>query len=416
MVEATYQDSSMHWSQTLAWKRTAIFIALMFILAGIVRGINFPNLWAYTHYLLPCADFFVKRTAIGCIVEAVGILDFFRYEFFVYYSFLILFIFWLSLSLKLTTTIRKSEFAALLGVLVFCAGPTPIYLSNMSGYFDFLGALLILLSISIISFRLKFLVATLGFLFLVLVHEAILVIFLPLAVIDLCMSAYETDKKLRGKRLWFVGGMGLSLLSLALLVANSSITPEMATDFLKLAQQKTTIPLHNAVFDVFSRDISGNRDVMLWFIEVISHENFQLKNFVLQIVSFMLGTLLITYLNFRMARHIYGSKLIAAAISFAPLSALSLLFVAADIMRWTAWATVCSFCLYMILCTKGGAVALHSSRTPLVLIVLFALSQAAVEIPLFSPREDKSVVSSTISYIQGVLTGAGSISPSRPIY
>ena len=416
MVEAIRQGNGMHWTQTPAYKRIAIFVALMFLLIGIVRGINFPNLWTYTHYLLPCTDFFVKRNAIGCIVETIGIIDFFQYEFFVYYCFLILFIFWLTLTLKTITTISKGGFAALAGALVFCIGLAPIYLSNISGYFDFLGALLVLLSISITSFRLKLLVTTLGFIFLVFVHEAILVIFLPLAVVDLCMIAHETDEKLRGKRLWFVGGMGVSLLSLALLVANSSITPEMATDFLKLAQQKTTIPLHNAVFDVFSRNISGNRDVMLWFIEVISHENFQLKNFVLQIVSFMLGTLLITYLNFRMARHIYGSKLIAAAISFAPLSALSLLFVAADIMRWTAWATVCSFCLYMILCTKGGAVALHSSRTPLVLIVLFALSQAAVEIPLFSPREDKSVVSSTISYIQGVLTGAGSISPSRPIY
>lgn len=416
MVEAIRQGNGMHWTQTPAYKRIAIFVALMFLLIGIVRGINFPNLWTYTHYLLPCTDFFVKRNAIGCIVETIGIIDFFQYEFFVYYCFLILFIFWLTLTLKTITTISKGGFAALAGALVFCIGLAPIYLSNISGYFDFLGALLVLLSISITSFRLKLLVTTLGFIFLVFVHEAILVIFLPLAVVDLCMIAHETDEKLRGKRLWLIGGMGLSLLSLALLVANSSIDPEIAAGLLSLAQQKTTIPLSSGVFDIFSRDISDNRGLMLWFIEQVLPENGGLKSIVLYIMRFLLGALIITHLNFIMARYIYGSKLIAAVVSLAPLSALLLLFVAYDIIRWAAWATACSFCLYMILCAKGGAVALRGLRISLVLIVLFSLSQMAVEIPLLTPRENRPVVSSTASYIHAILTGTGSISPSRPLY
>ena len=416
MVEAIRQGNGMHWTQTPAYKRIAIFVALMFLLIGIVRGINFPNLWTYTHYLLPCTDFFVKRNAIGCIVETIGIIDFFQYEFFVYYCFLILFIFWLTLTLKTITTISKGGVAALAGALVFCIGLAPIYLSNISGYFDFLGALLVLLSISITSFRLKLLVTTLGFIFLVFVHEAILVIFLPLAVVDLCMIAYETDEKLRGKRLWFVGGMGVSLLSLALLVANSSIDTGTAKDLLGLAQEKTSIPLSSDVFDIFSRDISDNRGLMLWFIEQVSPENGGLKSIVLYIARFLLGALVISYLNFMMVRHIYGSKLIAAVVSLAPLSALLLLFVAYDIIRWAAWATACSFCLYMILCAKGGAVALRGLRISLVLIVLFSLSQMAVENPLLPPRENRPVVSSTASYIHAILTGTGSISPSRPLY
>lgn len=416
MVEAIRQGNGMHWTQTPAYKRIAIFVALMFLLIGIVRGINFPNLWTYTHYLLPCTDFFVKRNAIGCIVETIGIIDFFQYEFFVYYCFFILFVFWLSLCLKIITTINKGEFAALSGALVFCIGLAPIYLSNISGYFDFLGALLVLLSISITSFKLKFSVATLGFIFLVFVHEAILVIFLPLAVVDLCMSAHEADEKLKSKRLWLVGGMGLSLTTLALLVANNSISPEIATGLLNLAQQKTTTPLSSGVFDVFSRDISDNRGLMLWFIEQVLPENGGLKSIVLYIMRFLLGALIITHLNFIMARYIYGSKLIAAVVSLAPLSALLLLFVAYDIIRWAAWATACSFCLYMILCARGGTAALYSLRISLVLIVLFALSQAAVEIPLLAPREDRPVVSSAASYIHGILTGTSPISPSRPRY
>ena len=416
MVEATHQGSDMHWTQTLTCKRIAIFVALMFLFIGIIRGINFPNLWTYTHYLLPCTDFFVKRTAIGCIVETIDILDFFRYEFFVYYCFFILFIFWLALTLKIIAALSKGGFLVLSGVMVFCAGLAPIYLSNISGYFDFLGALLVLLSMSITSFRVKFIILTLGFLFLLLVHEAILVIFLPLAAVDLYMSAHETDEKLRSKRLWLIGGMGFSLLSLALLVANSNIDSEMAAGLLNLAQQKTTTPLSSDVFDILSRDISDNRGLMLWFIEQVSPENGGLKSIVLYIARFLLGALVISYLNFMMVRHIYGSKLIAAAISLAPLSALLLLFVAYDIIRWAAWATACSFCLYLILCIKGGAVALRSLRISLILIVLFALSQAAVEIPLLVPREDKPVVSSAASYVHGIFTGTSPISPSRPLY
>lgn len=416
MVEATRQDNDMYWTQTLICKRIAILVVLIFLFTGIVRGINFPNLWTYTHYLLPCTDFFVKRTAIGCIVETIGIIEFFRYEFFVYYSFLILFIFWLALTLKTIKTISKGGVATLSGVLVFCIGLAPIYLSNISGYFDFLGALLVLLSISITSFRLKLLVTTLGFIFLAFVHEAILVIFLPLAVVDLCMSIHETDEKLRSKRLWLVSGTGLSLLSLALFVANSSIDIGTAKDLLSLAQEKATIPLSSDVFDVFSRDISDNRGVMLWFIEQIPPENGGIKSIVAYIASFLLGALLITYLNFRMARHIYGSRLVAAVISVAPLSALLLLFVAYDIIRWAAWATACSFCLYIILCAKSGAVALRGLRISLVLIILFALSQMVVKTPLLAPREDRPVLSSTASYIHTILTGAGPISPSRPLY
>ena len=418
MVEATHQGSDMHWTQTLTCKRIAIFVALMFLFIGIIRGINFPNLWTYTHYLLPCTDFFVKRTAIGCIVETIDILDFFRYEFFVYYCFFILFIFWLALTLKIIAALSKGGFLVLSGVMVFCAGLAPIYLSNISGYFDFLGALLVLLSMSITSFRVKFIILTLGFLFLLLVHEAILVIFLPLAAVDLYMSAHETDEKLRSKRLWLIGGMGFSLLSLALLVANSNIDSEMAAGLLNLAQQKTTTPLSSDVFDILSRDISDNRGLMLWFIEqvLLLPENGGLKSIVFYIMRFLLGALIITHLNFIMARYIYGSKLIAAVVSLAPLSALLLLFVAYDIFRWAACATACSFCLYMILCAKGGAVALRGLRIYLVLIVLFSLSQMAVEIPLLTPRENRPVVSSTASYIHAILTGTGSISPSRPLY
>lgn len=416
MEEVTSFRSDVHWTQTSACKRVAVFIALVFLFIGVARGVNFPSLWAYTHYLLPCADSFVKRTTLGCIVEVVGVKDFYRYETFVYYCFIVLIAFWLLFSLKIIATLNKGGFAVLSGVLVFCAGLAPVYLSNMSGYFDFFGAFLVIMSLFIRHFRLKFLVITFGFLFLVFVHEAIVVIFLPLAVVDLCISARDADQGRQGKRLWLVGAMGVALLSLALLVANSSIDPGTATALLNLAQQKTAIPVNSEVFDVFSRDIAENRGLLLWFYDLVTQNDGWLKNVAIYISSFLLGALVIAYLNFRMAAHMYRSRLIAIVISLAPLSALALLLVAYDIIRWAAWATACSFCLYMILCARGGAVALRGQRASRVVIMLFAVSQVAISIPLLVPREDRPVISSTLSYLHGVVTGTGAVSPDRPLY
>lgn len=397
-------------------KRIITILVLAVFVFGVARGINFPNIWTYTHYLFPCSEFFAKRTAFGCMVELVGIQGLYTYEAFVYYCFLVLFVFLLSLAWLMVTTIARDGFFVFPGIFVFCAGLAPVYLSNIPGYFDFLGALVLLLGISIKSFRLKFLVVFFGYLCLVFVHEAIVIIFIPLAIVDLLMAIYAADQKLQRKRVLLVLIMGFSILILALAVANSSISPDMAMNLLTVAQGKTNIPLDRGVFDVFSRDIDDNRRLFLWWVGKLTSESGWLVGVKGYIGNFLLGALVIFALNFKMASHVYGSKLLAAAISLAPLSALALLFVAYDIIRWAAWATACSFYLYVVLCARGGAVALRGQRVSFVLIILFALYQMTASIPLLVPREDKPVIPAAVSYIHGVLTGAEPFSPSKPAY
>ena len=174
----------------------------------------------------------------------------------------------------MVTTIARDGFCVFPGIFVFCAGLAPVYLSNIPGYFDFLGALVLLLGISIKSFRLKFLVVFFGYLCLVFVHEAIVIIFIPLAIVDLLMTIYAADQKLQRKRVLLVLIMGFSILILALAVANSSISPEMAMYLLAGAQEKTSIPLDRGVFDVFSRDIDDNRRLFLWWWGLVTSESF----------------------------------------------------------------------------------------------------------------------------------------------
>jgi hypothetical protein len=397
-------------------KRIITILVLAVFVFGVARGINFPNIWTYTHYLFPCSEFFAKRTAFGCMVELVGIQGLYTYEAFVYYCFLVLFVFLLSLAWLMVTTIARDGFFVFPGIFVFCAGLAPVYLSNIPGYFDFLGALVLLLGISIKSFRLKFLVVFFGYLCLVFVHEAIVIIFIPLAIVDLLMTIYAADQKLQRKRVLLVLIMGFSILILALAVANSSISPEMAMYLLAGAQEKTSIPLDRGVFDVFSRDIDDNRRLFLWWWGLVTLESGWLAGIKGYIGGFLLGALIISALNFKMASHVYGSKLLAVTISLAPLSALALLFVAYDIIRWAAWATACSFCLYVILCARGGAVALRSQRVSFVLIILFALYQTTISIPLLVPREAKPVIPAAVSYLHSVLTGAEPLSPNKPVY
>ena len=56
----------------LTSSRFLIFLLLVVLVYGFLRGVNFPNVWSYTHYLFPCTDFFAKRTAVGCVVETLG--------------------------------------------------------------------------------------------------------------------------------------------------------------------------------------------------------------------------------------------------------------------------------------------------------------------------------------------------------
>lgn len=392
-----------------------VFVLLVFVY-GVARGVNFPNIWTYTHYLFPCADVFVKRTALGCFVEVVGVERLYTYKAFVCFCFSMLFVFLLSFARLIVVSVSKGGFAAFPGVLVFCAGLAPVYLSNIPGYFDFLGALVLLLALAIKQFRLKLLVVVLGFLCLVFIHEAIVVIFLPLAVADLLMCAFSSNKELFYKRALFVIVAGFAIIGITWFVANSSISPSVAMGLLALAQEKTHIPLDRGVFDVFSRNIDDNRHLFAWWFGQVTHESGWFEGVAIYILNFILGAFIVSILNFKMLKYMYGSRVVAVIISLAPLSALALLLVAYDVIRWAAWATACSFILYGILCSRGGAVALRGHRKLLAVVLFFALYQVSISIPLLVPREDKPIISSASTYIIEVITGVAEFPPNKPAY
>lgn len=400
----------------LTSSRFIIFLLLVVLAYSFLRGVNFPNVWSYTHYLFPCTDFFAKRTAVGCVVETLGGKWWSSYEAFTLISLALLVALFLVWAGLISKALSRAGVWAGAGLLVFCSGVAPVFLANMPGYFDFLGVWVVLLCFSLGSFRAKLIVTFLGFFTLVLAHEAIVIIFFPLAFIMLLLTAITEAAELRRQRLFLLGGLSGLLLVVTLMVADSNMDPEVAKGLIERARQKSSTIIQPGAFDIFGRSISDNRDLLKWWVSLVSNGSSFWSGFLSYILNFVAGALFIALLNFYMLRRLTQSTLLSVLCALAPLSALALMMVAYDIVRWAAWATACSFMLFAWLCIRGEGEALRGRLSMLLIAVIIVAYQPFVSIPLLVPREDRPVIVAVYEYISDVLENRQHFPPSKPSY
>ena len=172
--------------------RYAFVIAVFLTSYSVLRGIWFPNLWSYTHYLFNYDNGFVKRGLIGTIVNATNIPFFHTYTFFSILSFITFGISLLLIFNLINKTLQAESIYFNICVWLFSSSLAIVFLSHSVGYFDNLGLLTTLCILNIHTFKYKITVALLFFTLCLFSHEGLFIIFFPVILISL-INALKTN-------------------------------------------------------------------------------------------------------------------------------------------------------------------------------------------------------------------------------
>ena len=171
------------------------WLAMLVVLLtnGALKGARLPNIWSYTHFLFNYQHGFVKRGAIGALLDAINIASLGAYEFFVAFSFAFLCAN-IALLDALCWQLIKTQHLPWIGcALLFASGLAIVYLSHTVGYFDHIGLFVTLLALITRGFYKKLLLIAAAFPFAIIIHEATLIIFFPVAVMSLLLELPTPD-------------------------------------------------------------------------------------------------------------------------------------------------------------------------------------------------------------------------------
>lgn len=351
-----------------------VISAILFF--SILRGIRFPGIWSYSHFLFNYDLGFIKRGLIGEITSQFNSPFLLSYHFFFIYS-LVIFAINIILLSGLIRDFINSQNPILIGcAIVFASSLAIVFLAHSIGYFDHLGLLIALTTFKINGFYRKMLFLLLSMPVALLVHEAILIMFFPVIFMSLLLSI---EKEERRKKMILVGAFSGILLILGFIITNFTLEqPEVSAIYTRL-QAKIAHPLRQDAFMVLLRDANDNFQIMknLWFDK---------KRFI-----GLAQSLLVTAPTFLM--FIYFTILILqkAKVKFylimlsvlASLSPLLLNLWGWDMHRWNTLSVTISFLMLHVVYSTSKNQSITSSRSIYAIFAFLIFLNGISSIPLF---------------------------------
>ncbi len=187
------------------WFAVVAAIALL----SVLRGVRFPNIWTYSHFLFTYEYGFTKRGLLGAAFDALGHPVFRSYDFFAVFASVIL-VANLVLILRLLKDLIDRGSPMVTGAAVlFSASMALVYFAHTNGYADHIGLLATLVMLRIRGFYGKLIFAAMALPLIILIHEATFLIFFPIMFMSLVFSSRE--------RMWKIQAPLLLVLSIAAL-------------------------------------------------------------------------------------------------------------------------------------------------------------------------------------------------------
>ena len=351
------------------------FVAISIFLISILRGIRYPNLWAYSHYLFNYDYGFVKRGLIGTIVAHLPPF-FSSYTAFALFS-IAIFVINMTLLGLLIARMIDGETPALTGVaLVFASSVAVIFLAHTIGYFDHIGLLVTLLTLRIKTFGRKMLFAAPALLVSLFIHEAIFIIFFPVIFLSLLFSMGAENRRRKMLQLTI---LALALILLAIFISNTAIPAEDARTMRYEFQEQIGYRLPGNAFDVLHRNSKDNLAVMkaLWSDK---------ERFLAMAESLLVtapSLLLIFYFLFALASHSLTNRWLLIVTLLAPLAPLLLHIVGWDLNRWNALAISMSFLTLYVLIDSGlsiDSMRISSAIYPILVLIIFLNGASRIDL------------------------------------
>lgn len=320
-------------------QKNVLLIAALLLFYSLLRGVRYPNIWSYTHYLLNYDQGFSKRSLIGSIVNAIPIDYLSSYSFFVIFSYSVLALCLALLFRLIKKASNKNDLYINISILLFCSSFAVVYLAHLVGYFDQIGLLATLIILNIRSFKNKIIFAFPASLICLFIHEAALFFYFPIIFISLLNAIYCENGTYQKYPIFILLIFSACFLLTTHSLSQSNISKDQALTAYQATQAKSTIKLRQDAFIVQSRTGFENIAVMqkLWKSPNRVHNLIISSAFTLPI-SLFFSVILFIYL-----RQLKINLLVIFLSLLAPYSVLLLHYIATDTNRFNTLTITTSF-------------------------------------------------------------------------
>lgn len=342
------------------------FVVFSILIFSILRGIRFPNIWSYCHFLFNYDFGFIKRGFIGTIFGQINNPYLISYDFFFIFSLSIFIANIILLSFLIKDFVREQS-PLLIGIsIVFVSSLSIVFLSHTIGYFDQIGLLITLIALSIRGFHKKLIFVLIAMPIALLIHESILIIFFPVILMSLLFSV-EAEGQIK-KNLMLMAFSAI-LVVLVFIIANHTLSVMEANEMNARLQAKIGYPLRQDAFYVLLRDSNDNFHIMtsLWFNKL------QL----LRLASSFLVTaptfLFFIYFSVMMLKKTKVEFYLIVVSILASVSPLLMHFWGWDMHRWNTLSITTSFLMLHIVYSlnKKHPIAISNYIYSILIILIF---------------------------------------------
>jgi hypothetical protein len=352
------------------------FVVFAMLFLSILRGIRFPSIWSYSHFLFNYDFGIIKRGLIGEIISQFNNPYLISYKFLCVFSIAIFSINIILLSVLIKDFINSQSLILIGCSAVFASSLAVVFLSHSIGYFDHVGLLVALTTLKISGFYKKMLFLLLFMPFALLIHEAIFIMFFPVIFMSLLLSI-ETEGRI--KKILILGAFSVMLLILLVVIANQTLEKSEAHEMYARLQAKIEYPLRQDAFDVLTRDTKDNFLIMerIWSKQYFAELTL---SFLVTAPAFLV---FIYFTIFFLRKAKVKFYLIMLSI-LASLSPLPLHFGGLDMHRWnTLTGTVSFLMLYVVYAINKNQQPITTSNYIYSILVFVIFLNGISSIPLF---------------------------------
>lgn len=371
-----------HTEKSKSVRFLSVVTALMFIMT-LLRGLRMPDNWAWGQYLINYDFGFIKRGLVGTITHGWGS----SHTVFVFISaVIVLSNLWLIWSI-VREYVYSQKWLFVGAALIFVTSMAPVYIGHTIGYLDHIGLLVALLVTRQRRPTKKLFIAVVGMTFAILIHEVNAVLFMPVIIFSLLLSANKQSQPHRYVLLVLTCSVALLLLTMGL--SNRTLTARQAESMRITLEDQTGGSFFGSMFAVVTRDSSDNTQLMRTYWLDPSYRHSLSESFLVTLpVAILL--LYVTYRGMRQAK----IRLYYIVLGLlAPLSPLILHLVAWDMQRWNTWLIVtcfiASYASYQLILHDGELLTKESkmeSSLWLSIVILMVYINGASTIPLFDRK------------------------------
>lgn len=256
----------------------AILLATIFALT-FFKGVRLPSLWAATHFAFNYSQGFVRRGFVGEVARRLFGDDVYTYKNFLGFSCLVFTLCALLLGRNIVRALRAApqDLALRLALLAFAASPALVFFVHMLGYFDNLGLLLVLgflWAAERINNRFvpAILVALVGVV-LVLIHEGLVIIFVPTLTFVLLCHAVRAHRLAAFKRWdWAILGVEAALAIAPIFIVAIVLSRSGGHDadrvqaLTKFMHRHVDFPIRSDAVETLTRSSEENmRRIIPWY-------------------------------------------------------------------------------------------------------------------------------------------------------